>query len=292
MSFMCVLHAQGHQGGRGGYLFGDAAAGALAAGLFIQQADPALHVEGAAVRVALDVHHLVLGQFAAPRLQEFLQAGLGVLVGVHQGQAVQLVGQPGQHAFAGPLHAAVQVDGADQGFQGVGEDGFTAVAAALQLARPQAQVIAQAEAAGQHGQGLALDQARAQARQLAFAGLREALEQRLAGDEVEDGVAEEFQALVVAPGEAAMGEGQEQQLLVLKGVSELALKAIEWGVHWTLTRNSLSKRTTRSRLPIRGSRFSYCSRAWKYGFSTFTVKAFCRSSWWMPLTCMPLCTWL
>src|SRR5690606_7502254 len=105
----------------------------------------------------------------------------------------------------------------------------------------------QFEATGQHSQGLALDQPRAQARQLALAGLRETLVQRLAGNEVEDGVAEEFQALVVAPGEAAVGQRQEHQLLVLETMAELALEAGEGLAHWARTRNSLSNLATKSR---------------------------------------------
>src|SRR5690606_40575218 len=68
-----------------------------------------------------------------------------LLVVVDQGQALHVPGQPQQDALAGRLHAAVQVDGANDGFGGIGEDGFTAETAALEFARAQAQVLAQIE---------------------------------------------------------------------------------------------------------------------------------------------------
>ena len=70
-------------------------------------------------------------------------------------------------------------------------------------------------------------------------------------------VAKELQALVVAPGETAMGQGQNHQVLVLEAIAELALEAGKVRVHGIRTRNSLSKLTTRSRFSISGSRFSY-----------------------------------
>jgi hypothetical protein len=50
------------------------------------------------------------------------------------------------------------------------------------------------------------------------------IEQSLAGDEVEDGVAKELQTLVVASGVATMGQSQEHQLLVLELITEPALE--------------------------------------------------------------------
>ncbi|MNN12499.1 hypothetical protein D3C81_1254930 [compost metagenome] len=193
------------------------------------------------MRLTLDIHHFVARQFAATRLQELLQAGFRILVGIDQGQLVEIGCQPGQHAIARRLHAGVQVDGADQRFGGVGQDRLAAETAALQLARAQAQVFAQVKASGQYRQGLALDQPRAQARQLAFAGLGEALEQRFTGDEVEDRIAEELEAFVVAPGKTAVRQGQQHQLLVLEGITELALEAAQGNAHSVPTRSSWSK---------------------------------------------------
>jgi len=62
------------------------------------------------------------------RLQPFLQAGFGVLAHALRGDLLQAVGEPFQHHVAAGVFAAVDDDGADQRFQGVGEDRITAVA--------------------------------------------------------------------------------------------------------------------------------------------------------------------
>ncbi|MCY1398769.1 hypothetical protein D9M71_138090 [compost metagenome] len=196
------------------------------------------------MRLTLNIHHFIAGQFARPRLQEFLQARLRVLAGVDQRQAVEFVGQPRQYAIARRFHARIQIDGANQGFQGVGQDRFAAETATLQFARTQAQVFAQVKTACQHGQGFTLHQARTQARQLAFARLRETFEQRLAGDEVENGITEELQTLVIAPGETAVGQGQDHQFLVLEGIAELTLETAQGNAHNVPTRISWSNFTT------------------------------------------------
>jgi len=174
--------------------------------------------------LTLDIHHFVAWQFAPAGLQEFLQAGLGIFVGVDQGQAFDLGRQPGGDARLGRFHARIQIDGADQRFKGVGQDRLATETAAFQLTGAQAQVLAQAKTTGQHGQGLALHQPRTQARQLAFTGLREAFEERFTGNEIEDGVTEEFQAFVVTPSKTAVCEGKDHQFLVLEGVAEQVLE--------------------------------------------------------------------
>src|SRR5690606_5765809 len=85
-SFMAILHAQGDQGRGGGYLFGNAPAGALPVCLVAEQRHLALDEEGPAVRLALNRYHLVTRQLTGTRLQEFLQPGFRILVGVDQRQ--------------------------------------------------------------------------------------------------------------------------------------------------------------------------------------------------------------
>ncbi|MNF89523.1 hypothetical protein D3C84_720520 [compost metagenome] len=188
----------------------------------------------------LNIHHFVTRQLAGPRLQKLLQTGFRVFVGIDQGQAFELAGQPSQHAFAGGLHVRVEVDCTDQRLKGVSQDRFAAKTTAFQLTGAQAQVFTEVETTGQYGQGLALDQPCAQARQLAFAGLGKALEQRFASDEVKDRIAEKLEAFVVAPGKTAVRQGQQHQLLVLEGVSELALEAAQRNAHSVPTRSSWS----------------------------------------------------
>ena len=176
------------------------------------------------MRFALNIHHLVTRQLTGTRLQKLLQPGLRVLVGIDQCQALQLVGQPGDDPLASNVHARVQINGTDQRFEGVGQDRFAAVTAALELTGAQAQIFAELESTRQHRQRLALDQTGAQTRQLPLTGLRKMIEQRFTGNEVENGVAEKLQTLVVASGIATMGQGQEHQLLILELITEPALE--------------------------------------------------------------------
>src|SRR5690606_17297398 len=128
--------------------------------------------------------------------------------------------------LAGCLHATVQIDGADDRLGGVRQDGFTAEAAALELTRAKPQVLTQFEPLGQLRQGHSLHQSGTQTRQLALPGLGEALEERLRRDEVENRVAQKLQALVIAPTQAAVGQRQDQQILIPETVSYLPFQSV------------------------------------------------------------------
>ena len=68
-------------------------------------------------------------------------------------------------------------------------------------------------------------------RQVALVGAAEALEQQARDDQAEDGVAEEFEALVVVGAEAAMGEGPFQERRVVEPVADALLQGVEAGIH-------------------------------------------------------------
>src|SRR5690606_26069967 len=135
-------------------------------------------------------------------------------------------GEPQQYAFARRLRTTVQIEGADDGFGGVGKNRFTAETTTFQFARAQPQVITQLETLGQCRQRRALHQACAQAGKLSFPGLRKALEQRLGSNEVENRVAEKFQAFVVAPPQATVGQCQNQQVLILETVAYSSFQSV------------------------------------------------------------------
>ena len=61
-------------------------------------------------------------------------------------------------------------------------------------------------------QALLVDEARAQARKLAFRQLREALEQQCCDDAVQYAIAEEFQPFVMRGAEAAVSQCLPQQI--------------------------------------------------------------------------------
>ena len=97
---------------------------------------------------------------------------------------------------------------------------------------------------------------RAHAAELAFGGLGKAFEQGLADYEAENGIAQEFQALVVAPAGAAMGQGRLEQIRLPEMVTETPLQPLAIRPQRTGTSMDFSKLTTTSRLPSRLRRTS------------------------------------
>ena len=95
------------------------------------------------------------------------------------------------------LQAAIQVDGRDDRFQRVHQQRLLAAAAAHLLAAAQFQVAAQFQAPRHAMQMRGAHQARLQHRKLAFLGQRKAAEQYVAHHQPQDGIAQEFQLLVV-----------------------------------------------------------------------------------------------
>jgi hypothetical protein len=96
--------------------------------------------------------------------------------------------------------AAVEVHGGDDGLEGVGEDGALGAAAAAVLALAEAQPGAEAEARGDLGEPGFAHHLGPGHRQLALAQGREPGHEAVADDQIEHGVAEELEALVVAAG--------------------------------------------------------------------------------------------
>jgi hypothetical protein len=128
--------------------------------------------------------------------------------------------------FADGLEAAVEEESADDGLHGVGEHGAFAAKAAAVFAAAEAEKIAEPDGRGYFGHVLSADQLGANAGQFALMPLGMKKEECFADDEAKDGVAEEFEAFVVAEGgrlfhaifdgsligEGAVREGPHQQL--------------------------------------------------------------------------------
>ena len=94
------------------------------------------------------------------------------------------------------VHAGVEVDGADEGFEGVGERAGAFAATAGGFAAAHDEVFAEIEAEGGGGECWAGDDAGAEFGEGAFVEFREGGVEEVCEDELEDGVAEEFEALV------------------------------------------------------------------------------------------------
>ena len=104
----------------------------------------------------------------------------------------------------------------------------------MDLAAAQAQHGAHPEFGGDAGEGRLLDQPRAQHRQLAFLGLGQVAEEMVAGDEVDQGIAQEFQALVVGRTRLVMlvdpravGQGAQQQPALIETDAESRLECVD-----------------------------------------------------------------
>jgi hypothetical protein len=115
----------------------------------------------------------VFGQRQLAALQIFLQLGLGIL-----GKFLRFqFGDDGR--VQGIQHSlrlektAVKVDRADDGFQGIGQNGRPAETTAFQLAFAEEQVISQLQALCDIRQGRLLHQMRPDARQVALGQLGE-----------------------------------------------------------------------------------------------------------------------
>ena len=95
---------------------------------------------------------------------------------------------------------------ADEGFDGVGEDRVLVPASGQLLTLAQQNVLADSVPAGDRCQRARVDDGRTHLGQLAFGQIRVVVEQRLGGDEAQNGVAEELEALV--GGDATGFEGE------------------------------------------------------------------------------------
>ena len=104
-------------------------------------------------------------------------------------------------------------------------------AAAARLAFGQAQHVGQAELQRGAVQAVFAHEVGAHAREVAFVGAAEALEQEARDRQVEHRVAEELEALVVVGAEAAVRERAVQQRLFREAVAEALLQGVEAGIH-------------------------------------------------------------
>jgi hypothetical protein len=221
------MRGQARPGGGGGGRCGGAARAAGAADGVRQRRHPAFDLELPHAGLFLFADQMVLRALQGAALQPFLQTGFRILERLARLQLRQRRAQQVQHPLAADLDAGVQIDGADQGLEGVGQDGGPAMTAGLALAGAQFQEFAQTQPVGGHGQRLAADHARAQARELALGGLRETLRERLGNHESEQGITQELQALVVLTPRTAVGQGAAQQARVGETVAQAQLQQVQ-----------------------------------------------------------------
>ncbi len=194
----------------GGLGFGEGAG--LAGGVV----DADLYAEALGVVGAALGGENVLGLTGADGLKMLLEGGLVVADG--SGEGVAIVegglerGQSGLDDFffneaASGGEAAVEIEGGDDGFERIGEERGLAAASAGFFTAAETDVVAEADSGGDVAEVAGGDYGGAEAGELAFAEVREALEEGFGGEEAEDGVADEFELLVVGGGVVEGGVG-------------------------------------------------------------------------------------
>lgn len=173
---------------------------------------------------------LVFGWVGGLGLEEFLEFAFGVVEGGDGFEFAKGVAKGAENVLAGFVVAAVEEDGAEEGFVGVGEVGGTVAAAGGFFAAGKDEVFAKSEAFGLGGEGAAVDHLGAGFGERAFADAGEAGVEFAGEDEAEDRVAEEFQALVVRNDSGrfmcngGVGKGEFQQVGLLELVAEAFLE--------------------------------------------------------------------
>lgn len=109
------------------------------------------------------------------------------------------------------LQAAVQVDRAEHRLEEVGEDALLAGAAAALLAPAEARVLAELELARALGEGDAVHERRARAREVALRPVRVGLVEEAGDGEPEHRVPQELEPLVAVPLPLLVGAGRVRE---------------------------------------------------------------------------------
>src|SRR5438128_3458490 len=173
---------------------------------------------------------VVDGRLAEALLSDLLQPSFEVLVPHGRRQraiAVEVVVVRG-------VVPRVQEHGAQHRFETVGEQRFEVAAAPLGDAFAEVEVAAEVELLRELGQRVRVDHRGTGLGELAFGGARVVLVQVLGGDQLEDGVTEIFQSLVVTRryrgtliSERAVRDGLEQEARVAKVNPDLLLEELQ-----------------------------------------------------------------
>jgi hypothetical protein len=207
-----------------GFLFGGAVGFGDSAGGAVGFVDADFDAEALGVVGAGLVGEDVLGLAGSDGLEVFLEGGLVVadgsaegIVGVQGGLEIRERGLDDLFFYEAACggEAAVEVEGGDDGFEGVGEDGGFAAASAVLLTTAEADVVAEADAEGDVAEVTAADDGSAEAGEFTLTRVREALEEGFGGEEAEDGVADKLELLVVGAG---VSEGTGELLVVFGGI--------------------------------------------------------------------------
>jgi len=171
--------------------------------------------------------------------------------------------------------ASVEVEGGDDGFECVGEDGGLATAFAVLFAAAEQDVVAEADAESDVAEVTTADDGGAEAGEFALAGVGKALEEGFGGEEAEDGVADELELLVIG---ARVGGGGGERLVVLGGIGLVGERTMGEGPDEEL--GSLETMMKEGRLRLVGG----CLSGFACALGQFGSLGFTLSKWTMDCT--------
>jgi len=130
-------------------LLGTPPAHALPLCLFGAIGQGAAYSETLGMIAAGDLQYPILGQGAFECLQQFLEAGLGILRGTCDLDALEGRCEHREDHLARRGEARIQIDCGEDRLEGIGEDGFPGMTTGAQLPRPQLQVSTEVQISGQ-----------------------------------------------------------------------------------------------------------------------------------------------
>ena len=91
------------------------------------------------------------------RLGVFDEAAFIVMFGGHNRLKIDMLNDVVYHKIVGGLDAFVEIDGANEGFEGVGKGGLAATDFMVISRFAEDEIVAKLEAAGKTGKGFAVD---------------------------------------------------------------------------------------------------------------------------------------
>src|SRR6185436_15602997 len=183
----------------------------------------ALDDERLLVIAALHGRHHVRRQGQAPALQPLLQPRLRILERRRIGQTLELYGEHEVDDSFCRGRAAVKQYGADQCFDGIGQNRGPLRSARAQLAGTEQEMRVDAEALTDRRERRFLDERGAGSAQVALGVLAAQLEEPTCDCERQEGVAKVLEPLVVGSRSAAVSQRQVEKTLVLERVTQLRL---------------------------------------------------------------------
>jgi hypothetical protein len=182
-----------------------------------------------------DLHHFVTRERQSFRLQTLLKAGFGVLGNAPLLRLRHLLRKQPLNQIAAAIHSGIQVHRADESLQGIRQNRVTIPAAALEFASPKLQRYSQTEFARNCRQCVTANEQRPQAGQLPLSRIGLGAVQIFRSDEINNGIAEELEALVMPRSGASMSKRAVEQRLVLENVPQTAEKLSSRVIHFQCT---------------------------------------------------------